>query len=230
MLGAQQARLLDPSDPAAAERLVPVEAVHRGDLFLVRPGDKIPVDGIVVSGSSAVDESMLTGESLPVEKREGDPLTGATVNVDGVLRATATAVGADTALAKLVELVERAQASQPQIQRLADRIARVFVPAVIALASATALGWVLAGQSERGLFAAIAVLDRRLPLRARPGDPGRDPRRAPGAGRASGCSIKGAEILERSQDLDTIVLDKTGTITTGELSVADVWAALRRAP
>jgi copper-transporting P-type ATPase V len=154
-LGAQRARLLDPVDPSAPERLVPVEMLHQGDLFLVRPGDKVPVDGLVVSGSSAVDESMLTGESLSVEKTEGDLLTGATVNVDGVLRATATAVGADTALAKLVE---RAQASQPQIQRLADRIASVLVPAVLALASATALGWVLAGQSERGLFAAIAVL------------------------------------------------------------------------
>jgi copper-transporting P-type ATPase V len=224
LLGAQQARLLDASDPAAAERLVPVEAVHRGDLFLVRPGDKVPVDGLVVSGSSAVDESMLTGESLPVEKREGDALTGATVNVDGVLRATATAVGADTALAKLVELVERAQASQPQIQRLADRISRVFVPAVIALASATALGWVLAGQSERGLFAAIAVLIVACPCALGLATPvailvGT------GRGASLGLLVKGAQVLERSQSVDTIVLDKTGTITTGELSVADVWAA-----
>jgi cation-transporting ATPase V len=222
-LGAQQARLLDPAEPAAAERLVPVELLHPGDLFLVRPGDKVPVDGLVVSGSSAVDESMLTGESLPVEKAQGDPLTGATVNVDGVLRATATAVGADTALAKLVELVERAQASQPQIQRLADRIARVFVPAVLALASATALGWVLAGQSERGLFAAIAVLVVACPCALGLATPvailvGT------GRGASLGLLINGAEILERSQDLDTIVLDKTGTITTGELSVTDVWA------
>ncbi len=224
MLGAQQARVLDSSDPAAAERLVPVEAVRPGDLFLVRPGDKVPVDGIVVSGSSAVDESMLTGESLPVEKSEGATLTGATVNVDGVLRATATAVGADTALARLVELVERAQASQPQIQRLADRIARVFVPSVLALASATALAWVLAGQSERGLFAAIAVLVVACPCALGLATPvailvGT------GRGASLGLLINGAGILERSQDIDTIVLDKTGTITTGELSVADVWAA-----
>ncbi len=224
MLGAQQARLLDSSDPAAAERLVPVEQVQAGDLFMVRPGDKVPVDGIVVSGSSAVDESMLTGESLPVEKTEGSSLTGATVNVDGVLRATATAVGADTALAKLVELVERAQASQPQIQRLADRIASVFVPAVLALASATALAWVLAGQSERGLFAAIAVLVVACPCALGLATPvailvGT------GRGASLGLLINGAEILERSQEIDTIVLDKTGTITTGELSVTDVWAA-----
>jgi cation-transporting ATPase V len=224
MLGAQQARLLDASDPDARERLVPVEAVHPGDLFLVRPGDKVPVDGVVVSGASAVDESMLTGESLPVEKGAGDTLTGATLNVDGMLRATATAVGADTALARLIELVEHAQASQPSIQRLADRIARVFVPVVLALASATALGWVLAGQSERGLFAAIAVLVVACPCALGLATPvailvGTS------RGASLGLLIKGAEILERSQDIDVIVLDKTGTITTGELSLADVWAA-----
>ena len=127
-LGALQARIIDQADPDAPERLVPVEAVRTGDRFAVRPGDKVPVDGVVVWGSSAVDESMLTGESLPVQKAEGATLTGATVNVDGVLHATATAVGDDTALAQLVELVERAQVSKPEIQRLADRIARVFVP------------------------------------------------------------------------------------------------------
>ena len=224
MLGAQQARLLDPADPAVAERLVPVESVCRGDLFLVRPGDKIPVDGIVVSGSSAVDESMLTGESLPVEKSEGAILTGATVNVDGVLRARATAVGADTALAKLVELVERAQASQPQIQRLADRIARVFVPAVLALAAATAVAWVLAGQSERGLFAAVAVLVVACPCALGLATPVAI-LMGTGRGASLGLLIRGAEILERSQEIDTIVLDKTGTITTGELSLGDVWTA-----
>jgi cation-transporting ATPase V/Cu+-exporting ATPase len=224
MLGAEQARLLDPADPSAPEQLVPVEDVRPGDLFLVRPGDKIPVDGLVVSGSSAVDESMLTGESLPVEKSEGATLTGATVNVDGVLRASATAVGADTALAKLVALVERAQASQPQIQRLADRIASVFVPAVMALAAATLLGWSLAGESERGLFAAIAVLVVACPCALGLATPvailvGT------GRGASLGLLINGAEILERSRDIDTIVLDKTGTITTGELSVTEVWAA-----
>ena len=224
MLGAEQARLLDPSNLSAPERLVPVEVVRPGDMFLVRPGDKVPVDGLVVSGSSAVDESMLTGESIPVEKSEGSKITGATVNVDGVLQATATAVGADTALAKLVELVEHAQASQPQIQRLADRIARVFVPAVLALASATALGWVLAGQSERGLYAAIAVLVVACPCALGLATPvailvGT------GRGASLGLLIKGADMLERSQDVDVIVLDKTGTITTGVLSVTDVWPA-----
>ena len=136
----------------------------------------------------------------------------------------ATAVGADTALAKLVELVERAQASQPQIQRLADRVARVFVPAVLALAAATLLGWTLAGQSERGLFAAVAVLVVACPCALGLATPvailvGTS------RGASLGLLINGAEILERSQEIDVIVLDKTGTITTGELSVTDIWAA-----
>ena len=158
----------DPDDPSAPERLVAVEDVRRGDLFLVRPGDKVPVDGIVISGSSAVDESMLTGESLPVEKTAGALLTGATVNLDGVLQARATAVGADTALSQLVALVERAQASKPKLQRLADEIARYFVPIVLVLAALTCVAWLLTGQGlvgmfasmhlERGMDATIAVL------------------------------------------------------------------------
>ncbi len=224
-LGAVQARIVDPADPAGPGRLVPIEAVRRGDRFAVRPGDKVPVDGIVVWGSSAVDESMLTGESLPVQKATGATLTGATVNLDGVLHATATAVGSETALAKLVELVERAQVSKPKIQRLADRVARVFVPAVLVLAGLTIAGWALSGQAERGLLASIAVvivacpcaLGLATPVAILVGS---------GRGASLGLLIKGAEILERSQRVDTIVLDKTGTITTGELSVADVWAAV----
>jgi cation-transporting ATPase V len=222
-LGALQARLLDPADADGPERLVPVEDVRRGDRFAVRPGDKVPVDGTVVWGSSAVDESMLTGESLPVQKDVGMKLTGATVNLDGVLHATATAVGTDTALAKLVELVERAQVSKPDIQRLADRVARVFVPAVLVLAGLTLAGWALAGQADRGLLAAIAVvivacpcaLGLATPVAILVGS---------GRGASLGLLIKGAEILERSQRVDTIVLDKTGTITTGDLSVAGIWA------
>ena len=228
-LGALQARILDADDPDAPERLVPVEAVRRGDRFAVRPGDKVPVDGVVVWGSSAVDESMLTGESLPVQKTAGATLTGATVNLDGILHATATAVGTDTALAKLVELVERAQVSKPDIQRLADRIARIFVPAVLVLAGLTLAGWAAAGQAERGLLAGIAVvivacpcaLGLATPVAILVGS---------GRGASLGLLIKGAEILERSQRVDTIVLDKTGTITTGELSVAGVWAAVGEQP
>ncbi len=233
-LGATQARLVDPEDPQAPERLVPVEEVRRGDVFLVRPGDRVPVDGIVIDGASAVDESMLTGESLPVEKEVGALLTGATLNVDGVLRARATAVGADTALSQLVALVERAQASKPQIQRLADEIARYFVPGVLVLAALTALAWVLTGQDLQGMFASmhlqrgmdatIAVLIVACPCALGLATPvailvGT------GRGASLGLLIRSGEILERSQELDTIVLDKTGTVTTGELSVADIWAA-----
>jgi heavy metal translocating P-type ATPase len=233
-LGATQARLLDPEDPRAPERLVPVEEVRRGDVFLVRPGDRVPVDGIVIDGASAVDESMLTGESLPVEKDVGALLTGATLNVDGALRARATAVGADTALSQLVALVERAQASKPQIQRLADEIARYFVPGVLVLAALTALAWVLTGQDLQGMFASmhlqrgmdatIAVLIVACPCALGLATPVAI---LVGAGRGAslGLLIRSGEILERSQELDTIVLDKTGTVTTGELSVADVWAA-----
>lgn len=232
-LGATQARVIDPDDPGAGERLVAVDRVRRGDVFLVRPGDRVPVDGIVISGASAVDESMLTGESLPVEKSAGALLTGATLNVDGVLEARATAVGADTALSTLVALVERAQASKPQIQRLADDIARYFVPGVLLLAALTAIGWILTGASlqgmfhamhfERGMDATVAVLIVACPCALGLATPvailvGT------GRGASLGLLIRSAEILERSQTLDTIVFDKTGTITTGELSVTDIWA------
>jgi copper-transporting P-type ATPase V len=231
-LGATQARLLDPGDPGASERLVPVEQVRRGDVFRVRPGDSVPVDGIVIVGASAVDESMLTGESLAVEKDVGALLTGATLNVDGVLQARATAVGADTALSQLVALVERAQASKPKIQRLADQIASVFVPVVLVLAALTALVWVLTGDGLQGMFASmhlqrgmdatIAVLIVACPCALGLATPVAI---LVGTGRGArlGLLIRSAEILERSQDLDTIVLDKTGTVTTGELSLADIW-------
>ncbi|HEY1774578.1 MAG TPA: cation-translocating P-type ATPase [Solirubrobacteraceae bacterium] len=233
-LGATQARVLDGEDSDAPERMVAVEAVRRGDVFRVRPGDVVPVDGIVIDGASAVDESMLTGESLPVEKQAGALVTGATVNVDGVLRARAIAVGADTALSRLVDLVERAQASKPQIQRLADRIAVFFVPFVVLLAAGTALAWILTGQGEHGMFASmhlergieatIAVLIVACPCALGLATPVAI-LAGTGRGASLGLLIRGADILERSQDLDTIVLDKTGTITTGALSVADAWTA-----
>ena len=233
-LGASDARLVDSDEPNAPERLVPVGDVRLGDVFRVRPGDRVPVDGIVLDGASAVDESMLTGESLPVEKGPGAPLTGATVNLDGTLQARATAVGADTALAHLITLVERAQAGKPRIQRLADQIARIFVPSVLVLAALTALAWLLTGQSDHGMFhsmhiergidATIAVLIVACPCALGLATPvailvGT------GRGASLGLLISSGEILERSQELDTIVLDKTGTVTTGELSLADAWTA-----
>lgn len=233
-LGATRARVLDPDDLYGQEQMVAVEDVHRGDLLLVRPGDKVPVDGIVVDGRSAVDESMLTGESLPVDKHPGSTVTGATVNLDGGLRVRATAVGADTALAQLVDLVERAQGSKPQIQRVADEIARFFVPTVLVLAAITVLGWVITGSAdhgmaasahlERGMDAAIAVLIVACPCALGLATP---VALLVGTGRGAslGLLVRGAEILERSQQLDTIVFDKTGTLTTGRLSVADIWTA-----
>jgi copper-transporting P-type ATPase V len=233
-LGATQARLVDLEDPDAPERMVAVEQLARGDVFRVRPGDSVPVDGIVIGGASSVDESMLTGESLPVEKAEGALLTGATVNLDGVLLARASAVGADTALSRLIALVERAQASKPRIQRLADEVARVFVPVVIVLAALTALGWVITGEGLQGMFASmhlqrgmdatISVLIVACPCALGLATP---VALLVGTGRGArlGLLIGNAQTLERSRELDTIVLDKTGTVTSGELSVAGVWTA-----
>ncbi|HTE69962.1 MAG TPA: heavy metal translocating P-type ATPase, partial [Actinomycetes bacterium] len=154
-LGAKQARVVRDGQ----EVMVPVDQVAVGDLLRVRPGEKVPTDGEVVAGASAVDESMLTGESVPVEKAVGDPVTGATVNTSGVLGVRATRVGSETALAQIVRLVEDAQASKGHIQRLADRVAGVFVPVVIAIALATFAGWALVAQDpQAGLVAAVAVL------------------------------------------------------------------------
>jgi copper-transporting P-type ATPase V len=233
-LGATQARLLDPEHPDGPERLVPIERLRRGELFRVRPGDRVPVDGIVIAGASAVDESMLTGESLPVEKGEGALLTGGTVNKDGVLQARATAVGAQTALSHLVALVERAQASKPQLQRLADRVAGVFVPVVLGLAALTLIAWLATGQGlagmfasmhlERGMDATIAVLIVACPCALGLATPVAI-LVSTGRGAQLGLLVRSAEVLERSERLDTVVLDKTGTVTTGELSVDALWCA-----
>ena len=222
-LGATQARLLDPSAPDGPETLVPVAALAPGDLLLVRPGDKIPVDGVVVDGESAVDESMLTGESVPVDKEVGSSVTGATLNRHGVLRMQATAVGADTAYAQLVTLVERAQGSKAPVQRVADRVASVFVPVIIALAVLTAAAWAIAGQPDKSLLAAVAVLIVACPCALGLATPVAI-MVATGEGASHGILIKGGEILERSHQIDTVVLDKTGTITSGQMTVVDTWA------
>jgi heavy metal translocating P-type ATPase len=233
-LGEATARLVSLDDPALSERLVPAAAVRVGDVFQVRPGDRIAVDGIVLQGASAVDESMLTGESLPVDKDEGSQVSGATINLDGMLLIRASAVGADTALGRLLALVERAQTTKPPIQRLADRVAGVFVPAVIALAALTALAWILTGQGEHGMFAsmhlergmdaAISVLIVACPCALGLATPVAV-LAGTGRGASLGLLIRGGDVLEQSQRLDTIVLDKTGTLTVGELSVAGLWAA-----
>jgi cation-transporting ATPase V/Cu+-exporting ATPase len=220
-LGAKEARVLRGDQ----EVMVPVEQVVAGDLLKVRPGEKVPTDGEVVAGASAVDESMLTGESVPVEKAVGDPVTGATVNTSGVLTVRATRVGAETALAQIIRLVEDAQASKGHIQRLADRVAGVFVPVVIAIALATFAGWtLLAGDPQAGLVAAVAVLIIACPCALGLATPTAI---MVGTGRGAelGVLIKSVEVLERTRRITTVVFDKTGTLTRGEMALTDTVAA-----
>lgn len=206
------------------ETRVPVDRLGIGDEFVVRPGEKIATDGTVVSGSSAVDASMLTGESVPVEVGAGDPVTGATVNAGGRLVVRATRVGDDTQLAQMARLVEAAQSGRAQVQRLADRIAGVFVPVVIVLAAATLAIWLATGASlAAALTAAVAVLIIACPCALGLATP---TALLVGSGRAAqlGVLIKGPEVLESTRQVDTVVLDKTGTVTTGKMALVDVIA------
>ncbi len=203
------------------ERFVPVSDLRVGQRFLVRPGEKIATDGVVESGTSAIDASMLTGESVPVDVGVGDAVTGATVNVSGLLTVTATRVGDDTALAQIARLVEEAQDGKAPVQRLADRVSAVFVPVVIVLAMLTAVAWLLVGESTRAAFtAAVSVLIIACPCALGLATP---TALLVGTGRAAerGIVIKGPEILESSKRVDTVVLDKTGTVTSGRMSVVD---------
>ncbi len=202
---------------------VPVEDVQVGDLIRVRPGEKIPTDGVIVEGAAAIDEKMLTGESMPVEKRAGDEVFGATFNQAGLLTVKATKVGADTALSQIVKLVEEAQAAQAPIQRLADRVSSYFVPAVILAAIATLVGWdVFAGKPFLyGFTAFIAVLIIACPCALGLATPAAIVV-GTGKGAQNGILIKGGENLERAYRINAIVFDKTGTLTTGEPSVTNV--------
>jgi heavy metal translocating P-type ATPase len=220
-LGAKEARVVVDGQ----ERTVPIEQVHVGDLLRIRPGEKVPVDGEVVDGASAVDESMLTGESVPVDKRPGDRVAGATLNTQGVLTVRATAVGADTALAQIVRLVEEAQGTKAPVQRLADRISGVFVPIVLAIALGTLAWWWLVGHDPaKGLVAAVAVLIIACPCALGLATPTAI-LVGTGRGAAMGVLIKGGEVLERSKRVDTVVFDKTGTLTKGQMELTDVVAA-----
>ncbi|HET9890508.1 MAG TPA: heavy metal translocating P-type ATPase, partial [Mycobacterium sp.] len=206
------------------EARIAIEHLAVGDEFVVRPGERIATDGVVVAGSSAVDASMLTGESVPVEVGEGDAVTGATVNAGGRLVVRATGVGDDTQLARMAALVERAQSGKARVQRLADRVSGVFVPVVIALAVATLAGWLAAGFSlTTALTAAVAVLIIACPCALGLATP---TALLVGTGRAAqlGVLINGPEVLESTRSVDTIVLDKTGTVTTGEMTLVDVIA------
>jgi Cu+-exporting ATPase len=205
-----------------AETRIAIAKLKVGDEFVVRPGEKIATDGIVVSGSSAVDASMLTGESVPIEVGEGGAVVGATVNAGGRLVVRATRVGGDTQLAQMATLVEAAQSGKASVQRLADRVSGVFVPIVIAIAVATLLGWLAAGFPIAAAFsAAVAVLIIACPCALGLATP---TALLVGTGRAAqlGVLIKGPEVLESTRKIDTIVLDKTGTVTTGKMSLVDV--------
>ncbi|MFI6212448.1 heavy metal translocating P-type ATPase [Nocardia brasiliensis] len=220
-LGAKEVSVLRD----ATEQRIPVEQLAVGDRFVVRPGERIATDGVVLEGSSAVDASMLTGESVPVEVGPEDTVVGATVNVGGRIVVRATRIGSDTQLAQMAKLVEDAQTGKAQAQRLADRISGIFVPIVLALAVATLGFWLGTGGSVAAAFtAAVAVLIIACPCALGLATP---TALLVGTGRGAqlGILIKGPEVLESTKRVDTIVLDKTGTVTTGRMTLLDVVAA-----
>jgi P-type Cu+ transporter len=217
-LGAREARVLRDG----REELVPIAALRVGDLFVVRPGERIATDGVVVEGESAVDASLLTGEPVPVEVAAGSDVAGATVNTYGRLVVRATRVGADTALARIARLVEAAQSGKAPVQRLADRVSAVFVPVVLAISLLTLAGWLVAGASASAAFtAAVAVLIIACPCALGLATP---TALLVGTGRGAqlGVLISGPEVLEQTRRVDTVVLDKTGTVTEGTMELAHV--------
>ncbi|MBA4380704.1 MAG: heavy metal translocating P-type ATPase, partial [Anaerolinea sp.] len=225
-LGAKTARVVRDG----AELEVPADEVKVGDVVVVRPGEKIPVDGVVVDGRSAVDESMLTGESLPVEKGPGDPLIGATLNKLGLLKFEATKVGKETALAQIVHLVEEAQGSKAPIQKLADQVSAIFVPVVILIAALTFAIWyffvplpVNADVSlfTRALINMVAVLVIACPCAMGLATP-TAVMVGSGKGAELGILFRSSEALERAGKVSVVVLDKTGTVTKGQPAVTDI--------
>jgi P-type Cu+ transporter len=217
-LGAKDARLLRDG----VETLVPISELAVGDLFVVRPGEKVATDGVVVEGESALDQSMLTGEPVPVEVAAGSEVAGATINSYGRLIVRATKVGADTALAQIASLVEAAQSGKAPVQRLADRVSAVFVPVVIVISLATLAGWLVTGHSAASSFtAAVAVMIIACPCALGLATP---IALMVGTGRGAqlGILIKGPEILEQTRRVNTVVLDKTGTVTEGRMELAEV--------
>jgi Cu+-exporting ATPase len=220
-LGARDVAVLEAD---GRERRVPIDQLTVGDRFVVRPGEKVATDGVVESGTSAIDASLLTGEPVPVEVGPGDPVTGATVNAGGRLVVRATRVGADTALAQIARLVTDAQSGKAPVQRLADRVSAIFVPIVIALALGTLGFWLAAGEEPAMAFsAAVAVLIIACPCALGLATP---TALLVGTGRGAqlGILIKGPEVLESTRTIDTVVLDKTGTVTSGQMTLVDVTA------
>jgi Cu+-exporting ATPase len=201
---------------------IPIEEVEVGDTIIVRPGEKIPVDGVIIEGNSAVDESMLTGESLPVEKKTGDTVIGATINKFGALKFEATKIGKDTVLAQIINMVEDAQGSKAPIQKIADRVSGVFVPIVLGIALVTFLIWVFADSNiKMGIVSAVAVLVIACPCALGLATPTAI-MVGTGKGAENGILIKGGEHLEKAYKISAVVLDKTGTITKGQPEVTDL--------
>lgn len=217
-LGATQVSVL----VAGRESLMPIAALKVSDEFVVRPGEKVATDGVIISGASAIDNSLITGESVPVDVAEGDPVIGATLNTTGRLVVRATKVGKDTQLAQIARLVTQAQAGKSQVQALADRVSAVFVPVVMGLSLITGITWLLLGESVSfAAAAAVAVLIIACPCALGLATP---TALLVGTGRGAqlGIVIKGAQALERASGIDMVVLDKTGTITTGQMAVVSV--------
>ncbi|MGI5912818.1 MAG: heavy metal translocating P-type ATPase [Syntrophomonadaceae bacterium] len=204
------------------EEDIPIEKVQLGDIIVVRPGEKVPVDGKIIEGNSSLDESMLTGESLPLDKKEGDLVYGATINKFGTFKYEATRIGKDTALAQIIKMVEDAQGSKAPIQQIADRVAGVFVPTILAIALITFFTWYLLGAGiNKSLISAVAVLVIACPCALGLATPTAI-MVGTGKGAENGILIKGGEHLEMAYKLNTVVLDKTGTITKGKPEVTDI--------
>ncbi|MFA5869190.1 MAG: copper-translocating P-type ATPase, partial [Candidatus Bathyarchaeia archaeon] len=220
-------RLLDLAPTTArvirygVECEVPAETLEVGEVIIVRPGEKIATDGEVIEGSSSVDESMITGESLPIEKKTGDVVIGATINKNGLLRFKATKVGADTTLAQIAKMVEEAQSSSAPIQKIVDRVAALFVPGIIITSIIAFVAWNLAGNFTVGLLSFIAVLIVACPCAIGIATPAAL-MVGVGKGAEYGILIRNGEVLERAQKLTTVVFDKTGTLTKGEPNVTDI--------
>ena len=219
-LQAKTARVLFDGE----EKDIPIEDVQTGDIIIVRPGEKIPVDGVIIKGSSSIDESMLTGESIPVDKKQGDAVVGASINKLGTFSFKATKIGKDTVLSQIIRMVEDAQGSKAPIQKIADRVAGIFVPVVIGIAAVTFLIWLLlVKDSGHGFLSMVAVLVIACPCALGLATPTAI-MVGTGKGAENGILIKGGEHLERAYKIDTVVLDKTGTITKGKPELTDITA------
>ena len=216
------AKVIRENGGADVEIEIPIEQVRERDVMIVRPGERIPTDGMVVEGSSFVDESAVTGESIPVDKKIGDEVIGATINKSGLLKAKATKIGQDTVLSQIITLVEEARTGKAQMQRLVDQVAKYFVPAVLAVAIGVGLGWYFVGDIgiTFSLLAFVSVIIIACPCALGIATPAALMMGA-GKGAENGILFKGGEYLEIAKKVKTVVFDKTGTLTKGKPSVTE---------